>query len=484
MIDNPTTDEAASGPAKSDAGGSPKDRRQPKPKPAPRKPGPYTPKPAATRKDCPPEPPTTPPQIDVALPPFFYDKDKGCYWRHTPSAEYVRVKEDDLKRHLRFAGVRVGDVELMPGLTKFDAAIVRCQNEAAVDNVICLAGHRAGIFATEDKRNILIPKSPSFAASQPGKIENWQGFLEELFPDQVEHVLSWLKCALEDAHSLNPAHWRHHQLLALVGKPDCGKSFFQLLLTQLLGGREADSYLWMAGKSDFNEDLAEAEHWKMEDKNAFRDAKSRAAFGGMIKQVCVSHNLSIHGKGKKQILLPSYRRLTLSINDDPEYITILPMLDSSVADKIMIVKCAKATMLPDFAANRARFIVELPHFVHFLLHVWRIPKELENVRYGVKTWHAPEVVEMLQQFEPHLRLLEVLDSSLFGDAGPHAAWQGTSTELHKTLCNGAYESIARQLMTNPSACGQLLSKLMNAQPDRVRFSLPQGVRKWTIQPPR
>jgi hypothetical protein len=127
------------------------------------------------------------------------------------------------------------------------------------------------------------------------------------------------------------------------------------------------------GKADFNEDLAEAEHWKMEDKNAHRDAKSRAAFGGAIKQGRASHNLAVHGKGKKQILLSSLRRLTIRINDDPEYITVLPMLDSSVADKITILKCGKATMLPDWKADRPRFMAELPALVDFLLNVFTIP---------------------------------------------------------------------------------------------------------------
>lgn len=483
-----------------------KSRKKKKTKSGTRGPGPYKPKaeakPAAKTKTkastkskpkaetsgngkAPASPTIKPPAPDVALPSFCYQKDNGCYWRETTTGEFVRVKEEDLKRHLRFAGVRVMDYDGAPGLTKFDSAIVRCQNESSVDSVIALAGHGTGIYKTDDGRRILIPRTPSRVTPEIGPIPNWENLLDELFGSaQLPYGLSWLKCAVEDRYSQDPARWRHHQLLALVGKPDCGKSFLQMLITLLLGGRDADSYLWMAGKTDFNEDLAEAEHWKMEDKNAFRDSKSRSSFGGIIKQACVSHSLSVHGKGKKQILLPTFRRLTLSINEDPEYIIVLPMLDSSVADKIMILKCGKATMLPDWKANRARFVAELPAFVAYLMKVFRIPPELEHGRYGVKHYHAPEVVKLLEQHEPHFRLLEVIDAVLFGGPGPHSAWTSTSTDLQQKLCEGAYATIGRQLITNASACGQLLSKIQKAMPDRVDWKEPNGTRKWTIQPPR
>lgn len=404
--------------------------------------------------------PGTAPQ-EAPLPAFHYDKAKGDYWRKTPHGDFVRVNETDLKRHLRFGGVRVGEYVGSFGLTKFDDALCRVQNESAVDHACALAGHKAGLFHTEDGRRVLIPRTPKLIVPCGGPFPNFEKLLGDLIgAEQLPYLLGWWKVALEDLHGLDPSRWRHNQMLAFVGKPDCGKSFLQMLITSSMGGREADPYLWMVGKTDFNEDLAEAEHWKMEDKNAHRDAKSRANFGGAIKQATVSQALAVHGKGKKQVLLSTFRRMTISINEDPDYITVLPMLDSSVADKVTILKCGRAEMLPDWKENKARFMRELPALVHFLLNIHPITPGLQHGRFGVKTYHAPEIVDLLSQFEPHLRLLEIIDAVLFKpDAAPHAPWRGTATELQKELVGSSYDTIARQLLNYSTACGQFLSKL-------------------------
>jgi hypothetical protein len=422
---------------------------------------------------------------EAPLPAFHYDKAKGDYWRKTPHGDFVRVNETDLKRHLRFGGVRVGEYVGSFGLTKFDDALCRVQNESAVDHACALAGHKAGLFRTEDGRRVLIPRTPALVVPCAGPFQNLETLLGELIgAEQLPYLLGWWKVALEDLHGLDPARWRHNQMLALVGKPDCGKSFLQMLITSSMGGREADPYIWMVGKTDFNEDLAESEHWKMEDKNAHRDAKSRANFGGAIKQATVSQALAVHGKGKKQVLLSTFRRMTISINEDPDYITVLPMLDSSVADKITILKCGRAEMLPDWKENKSRFMRELPAFVHFLLNVHPITPALQHGRFGVKTYHAPEIVDLLSQFEPHLRLLEIIDSVLFKpDAAPHAPWRGTATELQKELVGSSYDTIARQLLNYSTACGQLLSKLAGMDKPRAKRTRTKGNTTWTISPP-
>lgn len=429
----------------------------------------------------------TQPQKPAEIPEFHYDTEKGSYWRRIPGGFYVRCSETDLKRHMRFADVDV-DSHTQNRMTRFDLAICKVQNEAGVDAVIALAGHKAGIFATADGRKILVPRSAKLIVPVRGLFPNLTTLHEELFgAEQLPYVLGWLKCAVEDMYSLNPHSWRHHQLLALVGKPNCGKSFYQSLITKILGGRAADPYLSIIGKSSFNEDLAEAEHLMMEDKNAHRDIKSRTAFGSSIKQLTVSKDMPCHGKGKKAILVPTYRRLSISINDDAEYITILPMLDDSVRDKLLIFHCGKATMLPDWKENMERFEKELPAFLWFLLNSHSIPEELKDVRFGIKSFHAPHVVELLEQFEPHLRLLEFIDITLFhGKAEVELVpWKGTATELCNALMAGPCATTARTLVTNSSAAGQYLAKLVERHPDRfLKPTVSRGIKKYTILAPR
>lgn len=419
-----------------------------------------------------------------STPEFYFDKTKGDYWRKTPSGEFIKCNETDLKRHCQRVGMNVFFKQGEFGLTRFESAICDAQDNAAVDHAIPLAGHRAGIFTTEDGRKILVPRGPRLIVPKPGEFPNFDALITELFGDvQRPYLFAWLKVMLEDFYRLTPSAWRHHQLLALVGKPDCGKSFFQILISLLVGGRTADPYLWMVGKSTFNEEIAESEHLMMEDKHALRDGKSRAAFGTAIKQLTVTSQTPIHGKGKKMFTAPAFRRLSFSVNEDADYITALPMLDDSISDKLMLFKCSKAHMLPDWTENKARFTGELPAFIHHILHSFTIPDELRHDRFGVVHYHNPEVVELLQQFEPHFRFREALDGTFFKD-GNEPVTRKTAAEIQTDLLNGPFAQYVRPLVSYPTACGQLLAKLAKEEPERLSYTMSKGIRRWTIRAPR
>jgi len=415
----------------------------------------------------------------LGVPEFYFDKTKGDYWRKTPGGEFIKCHEKDLKRHCQRGGMNVvfkqGDV----GLTNFETAICDVQDNQAVDHAIPLAGHKGGVFTTEDGRRILVPRGPRLIVPQAGDFPNFAALISELFGDvQRPYLLAWLKVMLDDLYRLTPSAWRHHQFIALVGKPNCGKSFFQGLISLLVGGRSADPYLSMVGKSNFNEEIAESEHLMMEDKHALRDSKSRAAFGTAIKQLTVTSQTAIHGKGKKMFSAPAFRRLSFSANEDADYITALPMLDDSIGDKVMLFKCAKAHMLPEWTENKARFNRELPAFTHHLLHEFKIPEALRHDRFGVVHYHSPEVVELLQQFEPHIRFREALDGTLFRD-GDEPVTRKTAAEIQAELINGPFGQYVRPLVSYPTACGQLLAKCQKEDPERFKDTKSKGIRRWT-----
>jgi len=414
---------------------------------------------------------------------FFFDKTQGDYWRKRPTGDFLKCNEKDLKRHCQRAGMNVLYKQGDAGLTRFELKICDAQDSAAVDHAIPLAGHRAGIFTTDDGRKILVPFAPRLVVPAFGEFPNIEKMMSELFGEtQLPYVLGWLKIMLEDLYRLNPSAWHHSQMLALVGKPDCGKSFFQYFISMLTGGRTTDPYLWMVGRSDFNEDLAESEHLMMEDKQSFRDSKSRSAFGAAIKQLTVTSLTPVHGKGKKKFMAPAYRRLTFSVNDDADCITALPMMDDSVGDKLMLFKCSRAEMLPDYAENKARFAPELPAFVHYLLNDFIIPEKLRSRRFGIVHYHSPEVVEMLQQFEPYIRFREALDVTLF-KGGNEPRVRMTAEAIVAELLEGQFGGFIRSVVSNAIVCGQLLAKCQKEEPLRFTDTRSKGVRRWTILAP-
>lgn len=420
-----------------------------------------------------------------------YNQDRGDYWRKTDAGQFVKASETDLKRHLRRAGYDLfSNVDGRFQFTRFDNAICYAQDHAAVAAVFDLAGHRSGVFTSDGGRRVLIPTGAKLISPVKGSVANFQRLHVELFGEgQIDRVLAWTKCALEDYYSLTPVRWRHSQLLCLVGPPKCGKSFWQILLTRLFNAGEADSWPTLTGgdAGKFTKDLAEAPHWLMQDKAPFRNLANRAQFTANAKTHLVSSTLDVHAKGRDKMTLPTFRRVTLSTNDDADYLTVIPNLDDSMRDKLLVVKCGKATMLPDFQANLARFVAELPAWIYHLLYDYKVPVEMTDERMGVVAWCHSDIEGQLRESDPAPRLLELIDEVLFRDdrgERTDCPLKLSATEVQARLvCDPKFGSIARQILPASSVCGQLLAKLAKEHPKRFDKKTIHGSPKWTICAP-
>jgi hypothetical protein len=251
-----------------------------------------------------------------------------------------------------------------------------------------------------------------------------------------------------------------------------------------MGGREADPWGWMTGETTFNGDLAEAEHLSVGDKAPQRDAGSRARLGAKFKELAVSTTFTVHPKGKQAVTLPTFRAFSVSLNDDSDYVTTLPNLEASIVDKIMILRCVAATMENDRQSNLGRFLGQLPAMVDFLLK-WRV--QHPSQRFGTEAFLNPDIVAMLGDFEPHLKLAEMIDSHCWPDAAviTRAPVRTSSMDLQTALLNSPkWGTMARQILNYSSACGVLLAKLEKRDPGRYHSTRSQGVTSWLLSPPR
>ena len=146
----------------------------------------------------------------------------------------------------------------------------------------------------------------------------------------------------------------------------------------MLGGRVARPYQWIIGSTTFNADLFEAEHLMIADEVPFQDLASRRVFGSKIKDISVNSIQTCHGKFVNAIHLMPCWRLTISLNDEYENLLMLPPLDASLKDKMMLFKVQQAKMpMPcNSPVERASFwdaiLKELPGFIDFLQN-WEIP---------------------------------------------------------------------------------------------------------------
>jgi hypothetical protein len=386
---------------------------------------------------------------------------------------FLPLDTGQARLHLRKAGLFSGKSE--DGLNECERAFVAAQIERHVDHAGPLAGHKVGPFRTTSDYRVLVTSQCRPPEAKKGATPYTDRFFSEMFADQTPYVLGWLKCARE---SLLASDFRPGQLFVLAGPSNCGKSLFQSIVSEWLGGRAAKPYRYFVGETAFNADLAAAEHLLIEDENASTDIRTRRNFGGRIKEFAVCKELSIHAKGRQAVTLPTFRRMTLSVNNEPENLMILPPLDASLEDKISLFKCSPATLSESREENWERFTRELPGLAWSLEH-WRIPEAMKCPRFGVKAWHHPELADALSDLSPERRLLNLLDQVLFKTDGE--PWTGTSEELEGKLRQSAFGFAADRLLYFPGAAGTYLGRLVKTE--RVLKTQERGRVRWTVRAP-
>lgn len=412
-------------------------------------------------------------------PLLYYDARKGGgYWLRVSDTRFLCLDSAAARRHLR-AGGRSALNYLPNGLNELEQEFLAAEVERHLDYAGPLAGHAPGIIQTQSGLRVLVSTGTQPVQAKRGPAGELKTFLRQLTgtDEQFEVLLSWLKVARE---SLLARDFRASQALTLAGPSGCGKSYLQSLITEWLGGRMAKPYRYMSGETPFNADLAGAEHWSIEDESGSTDIRTRLLFGAQLKMTCKASEMSVHGKGREARTLPTYRRLTISVNDQAERLMVLPPITDDLADCITLLKCSEATCLSeDRLKNQRTFSPQLAGLA-YELERWPIPHRWRSSRYGVKHYHNPELLDALSDLTPERRLLNLVDQVLFGKAmdGP---WTGSAEELEKDLRCSPFAFAADKLLYFPGAVGTYLGRLQRE--GRVTKATVRGKNLWTIAIP-
>jgi hypothetical protein len=418
----------------------------------------------------------------VKLPEIYFDWNREKFWcGGLVPGRFIPQTDPKMKNRLQMAGIST-ELKNDQGLSAGDEFLRRIEVSNGVDYAGPLAGYKAGLMVMNNRRVLITESVCPVMAGKNQRMPTIEKYLEELLgdtPDQVDVFLSWLKVAYE---SLLAGDFMPGQLFAFGGPDGCGKTFAQWLITQLFGGRSADPWRYMTDATTFNEDLAFAEHLPMGDKKGSFNHAVRKAMAAQIKEFCVESEMSIHGKNKIAVRLATFRRLTLSFNDEPEHVVIIPPIDLDMRRKITIVKCSQATLDKDRPTNARRFTSELPALAKFL-HAYRIPKKLQDDRFGVVGWQHPYFLQILNDSAPEMQLLELIEEVLFAEADDEAPfWRGSAETLKVQLLKSPHQDSVRRLLDwSPAACGMALYKLSRKFPDRFDRKVNNGSPVWIIK---
>jgi hypothetical protein len=416
----------------------------------------------------------------LPLPQIVYETEGHKYFTPADDGTWISISEGGAKRLLEKSGYSSKRSDLGSDLDDCLDRVVRTQN---VNYAAPLAGYETGLYNLVG-RKILVTKGPELIVPVEGTWPVLNQLLEGMLKwddlDQREYFFGWMTQALTAIHKGDPN--MPGQLLALAGPPGSGKSLLQGLITKLLGGRVAKPAAYMNACTPFNGELSQAEHLALDDEAEKTNINARVHFGNLIKQLTVAGEQYCHGKGKTPITLKPIQRLTMSLNDDPQRILVLPPLDGDIEDKILLLKVKGSPMpMPTNTRDEKQAFMrtlhaELPAFVYAMLN-HEVPEEVRDSRYGVKSFHHPALVEALRESSPETILLQLMDACSYYPT------DRTAPQIREELnTRPSLKAQVNQLFPYPNACGTYLARLARICGSRVTSRRLNGHVLYTVAP--
>jgi hypothetical protein len=432
---------------------------------------------------------------ETSAPADYFDSNSKHFLVRNAAGRWLGHDVSSYKRILRARGLKSRAAE-GESLSEADAVILDVQNHRDVAYHGPLCGRNAGLIE-ENGIRVLVTEDMRLPEPMKGGWETIESVLFGLLvrgegevagKAQLHTFLGWIKSSVE---TLRAGREQQQQALALCGPADCGKSLLQHLITDMLAGRSSKAERYFNGKTPFNADLFTAEHLILEDNHVSTRISDRQKLGACLKEHCVGvTTASLHAKGRNAINLRPWWRVSITLNDDPEAMMILPPLDEHIADKIILLRASRfefpmpVSSSDEKKAFRRQLGLEIPAFIHWLISEYEIPAEYSDPRrYNVKTFHHPVLRESLEQLSPESDLLDLLDAAFAGELQRLEIIKLKASEIESRL-RSSHDRRAERILTFRNACGTYLGRLAKKRPERVTQHRTESERLWQIHPPQ
>ena len=335
----------------------------------------------------------------------------------------------------------------------------------------------------------------------PNIVHFLENFFEEIpdsgptDPQQADIFLAWLRRSYRGAYNRN---MQVGHALVIAGPSGSGKNFIEsVIVSPLMGGKSQSAEHFLIGNDQFNSKLFASPVWTLHDAVAPGDGRARARFTQGLKQIVANAGHKSRGMRVEATTIEWRGRVIITLNDDPDSVAVLPTMENSTMDKILLL-LAKVGVNFESGALERRIRAELPAFAAWLLHdEGRQGIALEHdARYGFTAFQHPSLMQAVEAQGEILQMEEIIESwrtMHFQGGNRNVSWEGTSTELYNLLAD--YSGLRDLLQPyrghigNGVCIGKSLSKLVKAQShfpqDRrwiFRRSL-HGRSIYTVHPP-
>ena len=406
--------------------------------------------------------------------PIHYYGAKGQWFFPNGKDGYSRLKDGQAATMIAEHGFSRKNPDEQ-GNTKCDRAMMWLIQNKSVAYAGLLAGYVAGLHDLNGA-DVLVTESPRFIAPKNGAFNTAHKFIisllkDETTPHQYGVFMQWLAQCYRSYHNRmttdGPWVFEHCPILGIFGDSGCGKSaLIKLIIEPLLGGKRADPLKFL-NEGKFNKDLFSASLLVLDDKAAAANLEERRMRVGALKSLLWDQDQRMEGKGADalDLTIQPFWRLVIAGNPGPGY-NVLPTLDKSLRDKMILLHAGQADGLPTTNEERAawakRINQELPALAAFLLK-FRADAKVDPRTGCVNFWH-PTIENALMELQPEMRLLEMIDNlNLIGDDAP--LWEGTASEFEQEMRSldkdddGKKSGMMDRMFYNGQRAGAMLTEL-------------------------
>jgi hypothetical protein len=286
-----------------------------------------------------------------------------------------------------------------------------------VDGFASCAHYPSGELDIDGRKVVNVSRikamDPGQNAGQWGDNFPWLAqFLDNMLVNQRQlHILlAWWKRFYTGALAQSPTRG---QILFIAGPPSCGKTLFstKMLAPSVGGGIDAgDFYL---NGDDFGGTYFEKGLHLVDDVVAGNFTRSDVV-ANRYKKVAATTRFTVNQKYEKRSQCHWSGRVCVTMNSDTESLKTLPQLQTTLEDKIIILRASNANFdllesTKDIDGTVAR---ELPHLLRWLLD-WDVPQEVVGLnRYGVVSEIDGSLREDIASDSADTVFLELLDTFL------------------------------------------------------------------------
>lgn len=258
-------------------------------------------------------------------------------------------------------------------------------------------------------------------------IADW---LDNFFYTKFQKILwlSWLHRFYKNAYDGTPVPG---QCMFIVGGRDSGKTLMNHRLLGPMMGGHTNIAKYVTGEDNFNENLFKCGLATVDDAIASTDRRAHTRYTTLLKMIVANRDLSMRAMHKGAVDITWCGRVSITMNEDPESLRMLPQLDVNNTDKLIILRAQKSAV--DFPPDVEEIIrAELPCFCRFI-YDFGIPRECRGGnRFGTIDYIDPLLRSEAEYSSATYAIVELLNEwreSYFTAHPDKSEWFGSITKL-------------------------------------------------------